>query len=207
MPVIKQLLLPILLVGCISHILADEGYQSITTQEHDKSITYYAGINPISLLSFLPNGIGTIATGFGIFSGQEFGISVYGGIHFAKVHSVEIRFSTGPADAIIWDTQLQCGYIWYPFEQFLNWDGGLGIGIMLRQFFWNNRITDYVTFNFTPEVILGWRFKMKTLAFDARAGWNFASTTWSTMPNTKVATGWTLFPYNLTLTTGIAWIF
>jgi len=206
MLVIKRLLLIILLVGCLPYLLAEET-QLTTTSEHEKNITFYAGINPLALIAFLPNGYGTVGTMFGIFSNQEFGISLYGGMNFAKAHSLEMRFSTGSASLAIWDTQLQFGYIWYPLQQFMDWNGGLSTGLMLRQFFWNNRITDYVTFNFTPEILLGWRFKVKTLAFDVRAGWNLASATWSTIPHTKAATAWTSFPYNLTLTTGIAWIF
>jgi hypothetical protein len=69
-------------------------------------------------------------------------------------------------------------------------------------------IVSYVLiYNLTPELTLGWRFRVKSLAFDLRAGWNIASVTWSDMPHTKVATGWTPFPINLTLITGIAWIF
>ena len=34
-----------------------------------------------------------------------------------------------------------------------------------------------------------------------------ASVTWSTMPNTGVGSGWTPFPYNLNLITGIVWVF
>ena len=98
-------------------------------------------------------------------------------------------------------------YIWYPFEQFMDWSGGLTSGFMLRQFFWNNKITEYTIFNLTPELLLGWCFRVKSLAFDVRAGWNIASVTWSNIPYTKAATGWTPFPFNLTLTTGIAWVF
>ena len=78
---------------------------------------------------------------------------------------------------------------------------------MARQIFWNNRITDHIIFNLTPELLLGWRFNVKSLGFDVRAGWNMASVTWSNMPYTKAATGWTSFPLNLTLTTGIVWTF
>ena len=178
----------------------------LPASEYNKPV-FYAGINPLALLAFLPNGIGTFGTVFGVVSNQEFGISFYGGMNFAKAHSLEARFSTGPASTVIWDTQLQFGYVWYPLEQFFKWNGGLTSGIMLRQFFWNNRITDNTNFNLTPELLLGWRFIVKSLAFDVRAGWNFSSITWSTIPNTKTAARWTPFPYNVTLTTGIAWIF
>jgi hypothetical protein len=126
---------------------------------------------------------------------------------FKEAHSLEMRFSTGPANDVIWDTQLQIGYIWYPFQQFMDWNGGLTAGLMLRQFFWHNRITDNNIFNLTPELLLGWRFKVKSLAFDLRTGWNFASVTWSDIPHTKAGIGWTSFPINLTLVFGIAWIF
>ena len=202
----KRILFIIFLVNCILNLPADE-FQPATVAEDGNNITFYAGINPFALIAFLPHGIGTAVTGFGVISGQEFGISVYGGMHFLKSHSSEMRFSTGPADAVTWDTQLQIGYIWYPFEQFLDWKGGLTSGIMLRQFFWNNRITDYLILNFTPELLLGWRFNVKSIAFDLRGGWNFASITWSNMPHTKASTGWTPFPYNLTFIAGIAWVF
>jgi len=206
MSINKRLLLIALFVGFLQNIATEE-FQPVDISENKENITFYAGINPLALIAFLPNPVGILGSGFGIASNQEFGISLYGGMNFAKAHSVEMRFSTGPANIVIWDTQLQLGYIWYPFEQFLNWKGGLISGLMLRQFFWNNRITDYVTFNLTPELLLGWRFKAKSLAFDVRAGWNPASVTWSTMPYTKAAAGWTPFPFNLALTTGIAWKF
>jgi len=195
----NHLLLTFLLVGCISHLMAEDIQQ--------KNVTFYAGINPLALAAFLPDGAGTIGTVYGIISNQEFGISLCGGMNFANAHSLEIRFSTGPASLAIWDTQLQLGYIWYPLQHFINWDSGLSAGLMLRQFFWNNKITGYVTFNFTPEFLLGWRLKVKSLAFDVRAGWNLASATWSTIPHTKAATALTPFPYNFTFTTGIAWLF
>ena len=202
----KYLILIAFFVGILSYLSANEEHASENMSESEKNITFYAGINPIALLSFLPGAAGAYGTGFGAASNQEFGIALYGGIHFANAHSLEMRFSTGPADAVVWDTQIQFGYIWYPLEHFLNWNGGLNTGIILRQFFWNNRITDYVTFNLTPELLLGWRFKVKSIAIDLRGGWNFASVTWSNMPRTKAAAGWTPFPYNLTLTTGIIWI-
>ena len=206
MQIIKLILLAVLLIGSFQFLMAEDN-NSFELQEQKNKISFYAGINPLALIAFLPNGMGTSGTLWGTASGQEFGISLYGGMHFGKAHSVETRLSTGPADAATWDTQLQCGYIWYPLEQFLNWNGGLSTGFMLRQFFWNNRITDYVTFNLTPEILLGWRFKLKTLAFDVRAGWNMASVTWSNMPYSKAGSKWTEFPYNLALTTGIAWVF
>ena len=206
MLVIKRLLITVFIVGFLQHLLAEEIPVS-SKLENDKNLSFYAGINPLALIAFLPYGIGTAGTGYGVFSGQEFGISLYGGICFADAHSFEIRFSTGPADSVVWDTQLQLGYIWYPFEQFLNWNGGLYTGFMLRQFFWKNRITDNTIFNLTPELLLGWRFKIKSLAIDLRTGWNFASLSWSDIPHTKAATRWTPFPYNLVLTTGIVWMF
>ena len=197
MQINKKLFLLVLFIGLLQNLSAEEY----------KPVKFYAGINPLALFSFLPNPINNYANGLGIASGQEFGISLYGGMHFLKAHSLEARFSTGPADSVVWDTQLQFGYIWYPFEQFMNWKGGLLTGFMLRQFFWNNRITDYVNFNLTPELLLGWRFYVKSIAFDVRAGWNIASVTWSTMPNTKAGSWWIPFPYNLNLTTGIVWVF
>ena len=154
MPIIKSLLLMVLLVGSFQYLLAAEP-QSVDNSDLNKNITFYAGINPWALFSFLPNPIGTLATGFGVASNQEFGIALYGGMIFADAHSLEMRFSTGPANAVIWDTQIQFGYIWYPLEQFMNWNGGLCVGFMLRQFFWNNRITDYVIFNLTPKFLMG----------------------------------------------------
>ena len=202
----KRFLIIILLTFSTANLFAEE-LQSADTLRHKKNITFYAGINPHALIGFLPNGIGTFGTGYGIFSNQEYGISLYGGMNFAKAHSIEMRFSTGPGSLEIWDTQLQVGYIWYPLEQFKDWNGGLNIGFMARQFFWHNRITDNNIFNLTPELLIGWRFKVKSLAFDLRGGWNFASVTWSDIPHTKAAAWWTPFPYNLTLITGIAWVF
>jgi len=193
----KRLWLIVLLIGFLFHLSAEE---------NEQSISFYAGINPLALLSFLPNEIGAYATGFGIASNQEYGISLYGGMHFAQAHSLELRFSTGP-DGAVWDTQLQFGYIWYPLEQFKDWNGGLSAGLMLRQFFWNHRESDYITFSFTPELLLGWRFKVKSLSFDVRAGWNMAYATWSTMPNAPTGVGSMPLPFNLTLTTGVAWLF
>jgi len=206
MQVIKQSFIIIFIICSLQNIQANEN-QSVSISESENKITLYAGINPLALIAFLPDGLGVAGTLFGVLSGQEFGVSLYGGINFVEGHSLEMRFSTGPAGDVIWDTQLQFGYIWYPLEQFLNWNGGLSAGIMLRQFFWKNRITDYTNFNLTPELIFGWRFIVNSLAFDIRGGWNIASVTWSNMPYTKTATGWTPFPYNLAITFGVAWIF
>ena len=203
---IKKTLFLLLFIFIFQNLLANEN-QSFGTSDNENSITFYAGLNPLALLAFLPNGMNTASTMFGVISGQEFGISVYGGMNYLKAHSIEIRFSTGPASDVIWDTQLQFGYIWYPLEQFLYQNNGLCTGLMLRQFFWKNNITEYMIFNLTPEILVGWRFIVKSLAFDVRGGWNLASVTWSNMPYTKTATGWTSFPYNLTITFGMAWIF
>jgi len=202
----KQLLLSILFIVFYKQATAEE-FHSVPASEQGKNAIYYVGINPLALAAFLPDGMGTVATAFGIISGQEFGVSLYGGFYYMRAHSLEMRLSTGPADAVVWDTQLQFGYLWYPFEQFLGCNRGLSSGFMLRQFFWNNRITDHVTFSFTPELLLGWRFIFKKLAIDLRAGWNIASVTWSTAPYTKTATAWIPFPFNLALTTGIMWTF
>ena len=122
MQINKQLFLLMLFIGLLQYLSAEE-YQPVTKQEEEKKITFYAGINPFALVSFLPNPIGNYINGLGIVSGQEFGISFYGGMNFLKAHSLEARFSTCPADSVVWDTQLQFGYIWYPFEQFMNWKG------------------------------------------------------------------------------------
>ena len=55
----------------------------------------------MALIAFLPNGIGTFGTGYGIIANQEYGMALYGGMDFAKVHSFEMRFSTGPASLTI----------------------------------------------------------------------------------------------------------
>jgi hypothetical protein len=172
-----------------------------------KNITFYAGINPLALTAFLPDGTGTIGTVWGYISGQEFGISLYGGMHFAKAHSMEMRFSTGPATYVLWDTQLQFGYIWYPLEQFLHRNSGLAAGFMLRQFLWHHRISDYWTYSLSPELLLGWRFKVKSLAIDLRAGWNITALTWSDMPHSKGVTNGMLIPNYPTFIAGLAWIF
>jgi hypothetical protein len=208
MQIINRLLLIVLLFGFLQHLHAEE-LELVETPEQK----FYVGINPLALSAFLPNMYAPLFNIQGQASNHEFGISLYGGMYFTKEHSIEMRFSTGPGNTAIWDTQLQFGYIWYPLEQFFDWNGGLCSGFMLRQFFWNNRITDYVIFNLTPELLIGWRFKGKSLAFDLRAGWNFASITWSTMPYTKASIGWTPFngylplPMNLTLSIGVAYMF
>ena len=206
MLVMKRLMLLVLSITCFSNLLADEYHPTLACGK-ENNISFYAGINPWALAAFLPNGLGSVGTLLGMASGQEFGISLYGGMEFAEAHSLEIRFSTGPGSAAVWDTQIQFGYIWYPLQQFIDWDGGLTTGIVLRQFFWHNRITGYNIYNLTPELILGWRFKLNSLAFDLRGGWNIASVAWSNMPHTKPATGWLPFPYNFNLITGIAWMF
>ena len=113
-----------MLISCFSNLFAEE-YQYTITYDKENNISFYAGINPWALMAILPNGIGNVATGLGVASGQEFGISLYGGMNFAKAHSLEMRFSTGPGSLAIWDTQIQFGYIWYPLQQFVEWDGGL----------------------------------------------------------------------------------
>ena len=202
----KQILLICFLFGIFQILVAEEPI-SMEISEHNKNLSFYAGINPIALVAFLPDGIGSIGTAFGYISGQEFGISLYGGMHFSKAHSVEMRFSTGPATYALWDTQIQLGYIWYPLEQFFDWNGGLLAGLMLRQFFWHHRMSDYITYSFSPEVLLGWRFKVKSLAIDLRAGWNMTAVTWSDMQNSKEVTKGTLVPPYPFFTAGIAWIF
>lgn len=201
--VIKRIILSILLIGCLSHLSANEPDSVIVSKQEKSNLTFYAGINPMALTTFFT----PYATFFGVFSGQEFGIALYGGMNFTKAHSLEMRLSTGPADAITWNTQLQLGYIWYPLEQFKDWNGGLCVGFMVRQFFWHNQITNYDIFSFTPELSLGWRFNVKSLAFDLRGGWDFASVSWANMPHTKTGINWTPFPYNLTFTFGMAWVF
>ena len=204
--VMKRIITVIIFFSCVLQLSAEE-YQADKTRENEKNITFYAGINPLALFASLPRGIGIISTGFGVISNQEYGISLYGGMIYRNVHSLEMRFSTGPASLAMWDTQLQFGYIWYPFQQFLDWDGGLTAGLILRQFFWHNRITDNNIYNLTPMALLGWRFKVNSLAIDLRTGWNFASVTWSDIPHTKAGIGWTTFPFNLALSFGIAWMF
>ena len=101
----KRVFLLALLAGCVLYLPAEES-QPATTPEHRKNITWYTGINPLALIAFLPNGIGTAGTAMGVLSGQEFGISIYGGMHFAQAHSLEMRFSAGAADAVVWDTSI-----------------------------------------------------------------------------------------------------
>jgi hypothetical protein len=204
---INKRLLFITLIVCIHQNLIADELSSIEISESKKNITFYAGINPLALIAFLPNGIGTIGTLWGSISGQEFGISIYGGMHFEKAHSLEIRFSSGPASYFMWDNQLQLGYIWYPLEQFLNWNGGLNAGFILRQFFWHHRISDFWSFSLTPELILGWRFIVNSLAFDLRCGWNITYFTWSNIYEMKSLTSGSPFPINFAFMAGIAWIF
>jgi hypothetical protein len=79
----------------------------------------YIGVNPIALAAFVPPPWGATLMAFGMVSGSESGIAPYGGWQPAPSHSVEARLSTGPANLIFWETQLQLGYIWYPCESFL----------------------------------------------------------------------------------------
>ena len=202
----KHLLLIFFVFGIFQYLVAEES-PPIEKFEQKKNISFYAGVNPIALLAFIPDGIGTMGTVWGYISGQEFGISLYGGMQFKKAHSLEIRFSTGPATYALWDTQLQFGYIWYPLEQFFNWNGGLITGFMLRQFFWYHRISDYLTFSLSPELLLGWRFKCKSIAIDLRSGWNITAFTWSNMPYSRGVTKGTLVPLYPTFKAGIAWLF
>jgi len=202
----KRILIICFLFGIVQILVAEESF-SIETQEYEKRVSFYVGVNPLALIAFLPDGIGTVGTAFGYISGQEYGISLYGGMHFAKAHSLELRFSSGPATYALWDTQVQFGYIWYPLEQFLDWNGGLLAGLMLRQFFWHHRISDYMTFSFSPELLLGWRFKVKSLAIDLRAGWNITAFTWSDMQTSREVTKGLLVPNYPTLMAGIVWLF
>jgi hypothetical protein len=77
----------------------------------------YIGFNPMSFFSFLPMPAGLYVVGFGAAAGNEYGISMYGGIFPAKGQCFELRVNTGPFRNFIWGTQFQAGYLWYPGEQ------------------------------------------------------------------------------------------
>lgn len=173
----------------------------------DFAPSYYAGINPVSLAMFLPRPYGLFITGFGVASGQESGLSLYGGLYAAKGQSLELRLSTGPVDQFTWESQAQIGYIWYPCESHANWSGGPLAGIMIRNFAFASGLNNQWVFNHVPELVTGWRFITRPLAIDARLGWNIASCTWSTIPYTKAGVCFNDFPYNLNIVLGIAWLF
>ena len=100
---VKKYFLLIGIFFMFSYCLIAEEPKHTAQTEHKKNITFYAGINPLALIAFLPNGIGIFGTGFGVISNQEFGISLYGGMNFEKAHSLEVRFSTGPSSVVIWE--------------------------------------------------------------------------------------------------------
>jgi hypothetical protein len=170
-------------------------------------VTSYVGINPVSLCTFLPPPYSNSVTGFGMASGQESGLALYGGVYPASGHGLELRLSTGPADLVIWETQAQLGYLWYPAESLAGWSGGPAIGFMIRNFAFANQFNGKWIFNHVPELMVGWRFWLGSLAIDARAGWNILSCTWSTVPHSTPGFVLTDFPYNLNLMLGIAWGF
>ena len=106
MQINKPLLLIVYLISCSQYLIAED-LELKSKLVQDKNIIFYVGINPLALVGLLPNNMGVYGTGYGIFSNQEFGISLYGGIIFEKSHSIEMRFSTGTANTAIWDTQLE----------------------------------------------------------------------------------------------------
>jgi len=203
---IKYLFSIFLFVVCL-HVLPADDIEILSPSADEHKISFYAGINPIALISFLPNGLGTVGTLYGGMSGQEYGISLYGGINYIKANSIEVRFSTGLENPDIWDMQIQLGYIWYPLNKFLNWNGGLSIGLFFRNFFWSSIETDYFAYSFMPDIMFGWRFVINSLAIDIRGGWNLAFITRSNIDNSSAAAGWSAQLGHIYLALGVAWIF
>lgn len=167
---------------------------------------FYAGLNPLSLCQFFGN-TGASIIGFAYAAGGETGIALYGGWNFKKANSLEVRLSTGPANHVMWETQFQTGYLWYPCEKFLKWNGGPSVGFMLRNSAFYNTLNSNWTYNHVPELIAGWRFPVKTIALDLRAGCNISSFTWSTIPHSKPAFSWIDFPYGCTFSLCTALMF
>jgi hypothetical protein len=179
-----------------------------TANEFEKKHgTFYAGINPIALGTFIPAPYSTYDTAMGVVAGNEFGLSLYGGWYVASGQTLELRLSTGPADNFIWGSELQCGYIWYPGETFKGWNGGPLIGGLIRGYVLPNSLTDQTAFAIMPELVSGWRFIVQSFAFDARIGWDVASLNWSTLSHSRVGFGFTDIPYSLNVTLGVAWLF
>jgi len=58
-----------------------------------------------------------------------------------------------------------------------------------------------------PDIMLGWRFVINSLAIDIRGGWNLAFITRSNIDNSSAAAGWSAQLGHIYLTLGIAWIF
>ena len=203
---IKCLFFIIFFIGFL-HVLPADNTEITYPSADEYKISFYAGINPLALIYFLPSGKGTAGTVYGSISGQEYGISLYGGINLIKANSIEMRFSTGLENPDIWDTQIQLGYIWFPFNQFFDWNGGLCTGLMLRNFFWNSIKTDYFAYSFMSDLMLGWRFIINSLAIDIRGGWNLSFVTRLNTDNSNVAAGWPAQLGHIYLTLGIAWTF
>jgi hypothetical protein len=169
--------------------------------------SFYAGINPLALATFLPAPYGTFGTAMGIVAGNEFGLSVYGGGYLASGQTLEFRLSTGLADNFTWGSEIQCGYIWYPCETLKDWRGGPLAGCLLRGYIFPNSLANQTIFAVMPEIVSGWRFVVGALAFDTRIGWNVAAFNWSTLSHSRGGFGFTDFPYNLNMTLGVAWLF
>ena len=89
---IKKCPLLTALLVCLINILPAEEFHTAVELEQDKNIIFYAGINPVALMAFLPNPIGLNLTIGGLLSGQEYGISLYSGMYFTNAHSVKCVF-------------------------------------------------------------------------------------------------------------------
>jgi hypothetical protein len=165
---------------------------------------WYAGINPIALGQFLPGNISPVVTAIGFLSGAESGIALYGGREVERGHALEIRLSTGPLNQVWWDTQAQAGWLWYPCEMWLGWEGGPVAGIFLRNIGLANRFTGVWVLSLVPEINIGWRFWARPVAVDLRLGWNACALSWSTMPRTRPGIDWITFPYCFSLSAGVA---
>jgi hypothetical protein len=167
----------------------------------------YVGVNPIAALSLLPSPIGALLTAFGFVTGAESGLAVYGGWEFAAAHSIEVRAATGPANLIVWETQVQIGYLWYPCESFLGWNGGPSVSLFARNHAFFHELTRAWFFNHVPELCVGWRWWIGRFAIDLRAGWNIASITWATEVGTGIGVDWIAPPFGFTFCAGAAFGF
>lgn len=200
MRIIKSKVLILLLLVSAFSVQA----QPINYQE--QSPQFYVGLNPMALTKFFGNS-GSLWNGLGFASGAESGLALYAGWKFMQAQSLEARISSGPANLLVWETQFQMGYIWYPCEQFLQWKGGPSLGVMIRNTAFYNTLNKSWTFNHVPELIAGWRFPGKYLDIDLRTGINISSFTWSTIAHSKPAFNWISLPYGCTFSLGMAFVF
>ncbi|MFP4385172.1 MAG: hypothetical protein ACLFSE_14095 [Spirochaetia bacterium] len=160
------------------------------------SMEPYIGINVIAPFTSAGEGYGSYRRYVPLFSNNEYGLAVSGGIILQDHHKLEARISFGSPHGIDFSRlfQLHFGYRFLLLDYFDVTPRGLYAGGSIRFSFIRYPRAGVSYFTIMPDICAGYHLTLKQFFFDAMISLPFGALSWSSARHTKAGAKFFLSP-------------